>query len=230
MDASIIMPCYNKANVLPEVFSSILDQNHKYSFEIIAVDDGSSDNTKEICEKYNVKYKYLDRPYYTNPAKARNECYKLCNSDIIISQSAEIIHKKENNINLLIESLKENDNSFIIGKVDLVNSRGQFIHEYAGSKSGTKLMFLGSVWREDIFKIKGDSEDFKEPGCEDSWFILCLRMGLGRKCVFNDNILGWHVEHSRPSNTNHHSSRTLYNYKKSMAEIGEIKYEGSLEV
>ena len=51
---SIILPIYNVAPYLEEALDSILHQTLK-EIEIIAVNDGSTDNSQEIIEKYQQK-------------------------------------------------------------------------------------------------------------------------------------------------------------------------------
>ena len=48
---SIIVPVYNTSKFIPQCVESILNQTYK-DFEIILVNDGSTDNSKEICEEY----------------------------------------------------------------------------------------------------------------------------------------------------------------------------------
>ena len=55
---TIVIACYNHGHFLPEAIDSVLQQTYP-NLEIIVVDDGSSDNTKEIAQKYaEVKYIY----------------------------------------------------------------------------------------------------------------------------------------------------------------------------
>ena len=67
---SVIIPAYNSASYIEEALNSIFDQTFK-DFEVIVVDDGSTDTTKRILEKYGERIRYY---YQKNggPASARN--------------------------------------------------------------------------------------------------------------------------------------------------------------
>ena len=50
---SIIVPCYNQAEYLPEALQSVIEQSFS-NWECIIVNDGRSDNTEEVAKK-NIK-------------------------------------------------------------------------------------------------------------------------------------------------------------------------------
>lgn len=49
-DLSIIIPAYNASSTIKECIGSIIGQKTKYDYEVIVIDDGSTDNTKELVE------------------------------------------------------------------------------------------------------------------------------------------------------------------------------------
>ena len=51
---SVLMPCYNGSRWLSEAIDSVLAQTFK-EFELILIDDGSTDDTWEIIQRYRGK-------------------------------------------------------------------------------------------------------------------------------------------------------------------------------
>ncbi len=48
---SIVVSTFNRGHVLPKLLDSLVSQTYK-NFEVLLIDDGSTDNTKEICSQY----------------------------------------------------------------------------------------------------------------------------------------------------------------------------------
>lgn len=55
---SVVIPAYNYAHFLKEAIDSALAQDHQ-PVEVLVVDDGSKDNTREVCEAYGESIRYL---------------------------------------------------------------------------------------------------------------------------------------------------------------------------
>lgn len=71
---SIIIPTYNRAHLIVETLDSIISQTYK-NWECIIVDDGSSDGTSELMQKYcnaDNRFEYIRRP--ENKKKGANSC------------------------------------------------------------------------------------------------------------------------------------------------------------
>lgn len=77
---SVIIPTYNRANILPETINSVLTQTFS-NFEIIIVDNGSTDNTNEIVLGYHdPRVRYFRQIGTGSPAGPRNTGIKLAQS------------------------------------------------------------------------------------------------------------------------------------------------------
>ena len=69
---SIIIPTYNRASLLPQAIESVLKQTY-LGWELLVVDDGSTDNTEEVLQRYlSSKIRYVKCPHLGLPAIARN--------------------------------------------------------------------------------------------------------------------------------------------------------------
>lgn len=56
IDLSIIIPVYNAQKTIEMCLDSIVKQKTQYQFEVIAVNDGSTDNSREILNTYKNNY------------------------------------------------------------------------------------------------------------------------------------------------------------------------------
>ena len=82
---SIIIPTYNRAHYLQQAIKSVLNQTFK-DIEIIIVDDGSTDHTKEIVSPYSSQYPNIIRYMYqsnSERASARNNGIKHAKGEYI---------------------------------------------------------------------------------------------------------------------------------------------------
>lgn len=89
---SIVVVTYNRAHFLKEALDSILRQTFK-DYEIIVVDDGSTDNTKEIVEQYEgICYIYQE---HGGISKARNTAVKAAKGKWIATLDSDDLWKEE---------------------------------------------------------------------------------------------------------------------------------------
>lgn len=117
---SVIVPTYNRAKTLPETLDSILNQTYN-AIEIIVVDDGSTDETKDVMEKYkNVIYIYQENK---GQASARNTGLKRASGEIISSLDSDDIWYPDF-LSRCVAKLKEDHLDFVFANWDQEESDG----------------------------------------------------------------------------------------------------------
>lgn len=80
---SVIIPTFNRADVIEETIRSVLDQTYSF-FEIIVVDDGSQDNTAEVVKCLNdSRIRYYAFENSGLPAVSRNRGLRLANGEFV---------------------------------------------------------------------------------------------------------------------------------------------------
>ena len=73
---SIIVPCYNVEKYIERCLNSLINQEYK-NIEILCIDDGSKDNTKEIIENFLEKDKRIQYFYKENGGLVQQISYLL---------------------------------------------------------------------------------------------------------------------------------------------------------
>ncbi len=91
---SIIMPCYNCETTLEEAVESVYTQNLSIAFEVVMVDDGSSDGTRELIKCLADKYKeikYIFHEQNRGGGAARNTAVENSSSNVIFCLDSDDI-------------------------------------------------------------------------------------------------------------------------------------------
>lgn len=135
MKISVVIPAYNSEYYIEDCINSIFSQNKK-EFEVIVVDDGSTDKTKEIVLTYQVKYSAIKYYYITNSGQstARNYGVERATGDYI----------------LFVDS----DDMLLPGALDILSSK---LENHAADIiffNGTSFYDDDSLKREHVFDYK----------------------------------------------------------------------------
>jgi len=79
---SVILPSWNRAGWLKKSIDSVLEQTFR-DFELIVVDDASTDSTQEILTGYAGKIRSITFAKNLGVSAARNAAIKNCDSEWI---------------------------------------------------------------------------------------------------------------------------------------------------
>ena len=124
---SIIIPVYNVGNIIENCLKSVVNQTYE-NIEIILIDDGSTDDTYSICEKYkknNDKIKLIHTENH-GASCARNLGLELSKGDFITFIDADD-YVKNDYIEKLYKLCHNNNSQIsIIGVVDCYSEDGEY--------------------------------------------------------------------------------------------------------
>ncbi len=168
---SIIMDNYNYASFIKEAIESVLNQTYQ-NFELIIVDDGSTDNSRNIIENYANKDKRIKPIFKRNEgqASAFNEGFKHCKGKIICFLDSDDKFKPKK-LEKVIETYQKGY-EYIINDYELIgNTKSDFniYYPYGGfnqflvyylsifTGSTTSNISISKKLANNIFPIKKES-------------------------------------------------------------------------
>lgn len=166
MQVSVIITCHNYARYLSRAIRSVTNQSvDRKDYEIIVVDDCSTDETQKVIKTYSDKIKSLTLKKNVGLAAARNEGIKAALGRFVVNLDADD-YLDENLI--LVEKMFLNSNpSWDAVSCDyfLVNENEKHIERVSGEKAP---IACGVMFRTDLlFGIGLYDENFKMREDED---------------------------------------------------------------
>jgi glycosyltransferase involved in cell wall biosynthesis len=179
---SIIVPCYNQAQYLPDALKSVLDQTF-HNWECIIVNDGSQDNTESValkwCEK-DPRFTYLNK-INEGLCSARNFGISHSNAEYILPLDAD--DKISNNyLNECLISFQTNNNIKIVYgkgvKFGLINESLN-LRDYSFDVLLTEnMIFCSGMYRKSDWEKCGGYDVNMTYGLEDwEFWINLLKSG-----------------------------------------------------
>lgn len=127
---SIIIPVYNASRYLYECMKTVLNQTYS-NIEVILVDDGSSDGSGELCDKFSTEDSRIKVIHQKNSgvSAARNAGLKLASGEYIAFIDADdMIHADMYEV--MLKKAKEYNADMVATGVTIRNLNGQEQPEY----------------------------------------------------------------------------------------------------
>jgi glycosyltransferase involved in cell wall biosynthesis len=227
---SVIVPTYNRKNVLRHVLLALINQDVN-SYEVIICDDGSNDGTKEMIEQLKNEYKLPYELLYQHQehigfraGQARNMGIKIARGEKLLFIDHDVIPMP--NVLGLFNTVWKG--TILVGRKKLIsldfyknitddiilNNFSEF-DTYKHGMLKASLSSFGVIHKEDLDKAEGFDEDFIGWGLEDSELEGRL-YDIGIYIRVKVWAYGYHIEHEKNSDKNNMSKETqeIYHYKR----------------
>ena len=158
---SIVIPAYNEENCIAECIKSLKKQTYK-NFEIIIVDDGSKDKTREIVKSF--KEIKLISGQHNGPGASRNLGAKQAKGKILVFVDADMTFDKDY-LKYLIKPLSKGE---VIGVENEIQISSNF-ESNIWSRCWGKFFFNGKNKDRKIFRAIKKSEFFRMNGFDSMY-------------------------------------------------------------
>jgi len=135
---SIITPTYNCGKFIAETMDSVINQSYK-NWEMIIVDDCSTDNTKEVVEEYikkdnRIKYHILEKN--SGAAVSRTKAMELAKGKYIAFLDSDDLWTKDK-LEKQIKFMEENNYNFTCTDYEQIDEKGNSLNKIIKTKTKT---------------------------------------------------------------------------------------------
>jgi glycosyltransferase involved in cell wall biosynthesis len=207
MKASVVVPNYNSENVMADLLEALESQTFR-DFELVIVDDGSTDNCLKVIEDHKkssgMKVTVL-RQDHAGPAKARNLGVENAKSDIVVFVDSDCVPEKDW-LSEMIKPFRDKEIAAVQGTYKTHN-KDRLIARYVGyeidyrhekmkSREGVDWLgtFSAACRKEAFFRVGGFDTVFRTANAEDPELAFKIRK-MGYRIVFNPKAV---VAHRHP--------------------------------
>lgn len=199
---SVIVPVFNGLLQLPRCLDALSRSAFK-DFEVIVVDDCSTDNTREIVERWGARY--LRTPRQAGPGAARNLGVRHAHGSIVVFVDADVVVPPEA-LGIIAEDFaRDTDLAAVFGSYDdapawsdflsqYKNLMHHYVHQMASERAVTFWAGCGAVRRDVFLEFGGfDHEKYSKPSIED--IELGFRLSqAGRRILLDKRLQVKHLK------------------------------------
>jgi glycosyltransferase involved in cell wall biosynthesis len=187
---SVVIATYNRASFLAETIDSVLQQRFQ-DFELIVVDDGSTDQTRTLIESYGSRIRYL---YHENrgPSAARNLGVRHSRAAWIAFQDSDDL-TEPNHLETLYAYAKEHprcgmvfaNGAYLSGAQ---SKRGTVIREAKSRRLTSDGVRLVDLFEKSIVRLQASlisKEAYDAVGGHDESLRICMDLDLSFRLLMN---------------------------------------------
>ena len=209
---SIIIPAYNANAFLPSILESILSQEYP-NFEVLLINDGSTDNTEDICRHYASLDKRISLISKNNEGVsiARNKGLDIAQGKYILFVDADDI-LYPNALSTLYDSLISTKTDYLRYEYQTIDEKGNSLYPNYEARLRRKISnqtlnavdCIGHIVRNEFFLWSGV---FRKE------IINKYHLRFMEGCTYNEDTL-FMLQFFMHSKTHVYLPQTLYGYRK----------------
>ena len=214
---SIIIPVYNAEKYIVETLNSIYNQTYK-NFEIILVDDCSSDNSAEIIAEQmraHPEIVYYLQEKNMGAAVARNTALSLAKGRFVAFLDSDDVWKPEK-IEKQLKLLAEKKGAFSFTAIEMINDNGELVKKKRKVKEKVSYKFLlhnTMIPTSSVVIDRNKTGDFSMPlrrsGQDYATWLQLLRDGTVAYGI-NEALVQYRVGHKSLSSNKFKSIKQVW--------------------
>lgn len=223
---SIVLATYNRAYCIDKAIKSVLKQNFK-NWELIIVDDGSTDNTDEVVSKFlnDKRIKYIKLEKNSGVNVARNNGYKIALGEWIfdLDSDNELTNDGLNKRFEVINKIKFPIIKFCVESNNVIlNSKFEDgFYDYKSVLCGKISGEFTTVIKLELMKKYYWLEDING-GEAITWNLIIKELG---KCYFsNEKVLKYNMENDDRLSIREKNMDRIYKIYKKQISIFGLEY------
>lgn len=242
MKISIVIPLYNKEKYIERTLKRVLDQTYQ-NFEIIIINDGSTDNSVENVNKIKSEKVKLYNQKNSGASNARNNGVKYAKGDFIAFLDADdewdksylerIVNLYKNNPDGVLYAsnyyIMENNELSMLNYPKITEKEGELKNYFISGKIYTPIWTSAAVIKKDIFNQLGGFNE-KCIICED--VDLWCKVALSGKIYYiNEPLAIYHRDNINMLSKNKTAScyYPFLDEYKMLTNLNDIKMKDILE-
>jgi glycosyltransferase involved in cell wall biosynthesis len=197
---SVVIPCFNEERHIGACIDSVRRQEYGMEFEIIAVDNGSTDNTVRIIEGKNIALVSAAR---RGPAPAKNRGIERARGEILVFLDADCV-AADGWLDRMIAPFEDSSIGCVAGELVALKPETELENflirkEHLSQSVNVSHPFLpyaataNAAYRREIFQLAGlfDEDLFAGEDADMSWR---MQLQTNYKLAFNAEAVAYHPQ------------------------------------
>ena len=230
VDMSIVIVCWNNLDYLDPCLESLYESNLESSFDIVVVDNGSTDGSQEMLREKYPEVKIIQNEGNVGLGKASNQGIEATNGEFVLLFNNDTIVNKYA-LDSMVELMRKNPDAGAVG-IKLLNEDGSFQSGYGGFSNLWEEFLIAIQLGERLwpgYPLQGDSNVIQQVGWMSSACLLVRRETLNQIGLLDESYFiygdetdlqyrmkkaGWQAYYIPDASIIHFGGRSMNRWKR----------------